>query len=152
MSWFHLYHSSHFSIKGNYASSIRRANLFAISAIIITRATKFVAMLRTLNLITKIHTCGRIFFFSLGKICCRAGSKETFLKMGALSVKARAYPTKEKQAIWILKMPSYRCYSVSMEILSFPFLFARQFSRAFLSMRTHFAAVSTACKLWHLDI
>ena len=100
MYWFHLGHSSHFSIKGNYASSIRRANLFAIGAIIITRATKFVAMLRTLNLITKIHTCGRIFFFfSLGKICCRAGSKETFLKMGALSVKARAYPAKEKQAI-----------------------------------------------------
>ena len=99
MSWFHLCHSSHFSVKGNYASSTRRANIFAISAIIITQATKFVAMLRTLNRNTKIHTCGRNVFFSLGKICCRAGSKETFLKMGALSVKARAYPTKEKQAI-----------------------------------------------------
>ena len=36
-------------------------------------------------------------------------------------------------------MPPYRRYSVTMEILSFPFLFARKFS----SMRTHFAAVST---------
>ena len=35
-------------------------------------------------------------------------------------------------------MPPYRRYSVTMEILSFPFLFARKFS----SMRTHFAAVS----------
>ena len=34
-------------------------------------------------------------------------------------------------------MPSYRRYSVTMEILSFPFLFARKFP----SMRTHFAAV-----------
>ena len=38
-------------------------------------------------------------------------------------------------------MPPYRRYSVTMEILSFPFLFARKFS----SMRTHFAAVSTKC-------
>ena len=39
-------------------------------------------------------------------------------------------------------MPPYRRYSVTMEILSFPFLFARKFS----SMRTHFAAVSTKCR------
>ena len=35
-------------------------------------------------------------------------------------------------------MPSYRRYSVTMEILSFPFLFARKFS----SMRAYFAAAS----------
>ena len=35
-------------------------------------------------------------------------------------------------------MPPYHRYSVTMEILSFPFLFARKFS----SMRTHFAPVS----------
>ena len=35
-------------------------------------------------------------FFLLGKIFCRAGSKETFLKVGTLSFKARAYPRQIK--------------------------------------------------------
>ena len=89
------------------------------SAITIIRATKFVAILRTLNFNTKIHTCGQNILF-LGKICCRAGSKETFFKMATSSV----------EAIWILKMPPYSCYRVSMETLSFPFLFTRKFSCA----------------------
>ena len=33
--------------------------------------------------------------------------------------------------IWILKMPPYRHYSVTMEILSFPFLFVYKFSHTF---------------------
>ena len=61
----------------------------------IRRATKFIAMLRPLHFNTKIHTCALKIFF-LGKICCRAGSKETFLKVGTLSVKARAYPRQIK--------------------------------------------------------
>ena len=36
------------------------------------------------------------FLFFLGKICCRAGSKETFLKVGTLSVDAKAYPREIK--------------------------------------------------------
>ena len=36
------------------------------------------------------------FFFFWGKICCRAGAKETFLKMGTLSVDAKAYPREIK--------------------------------------------------------
>ena len=51
-------------------------------------------MLRTLNFNAKINTEAN--FFSLGKICCRAGSKETFLKMGTLSVDAKAYPREIK--------------------------------------------------------
>ena len=51
-------------------------------------------MLRTLNFNAKINTRGQFFF--LGKICCRAGSKETFLKMGTLSVDAKAYPREIK--------------------------------------------------------
>ena len=34
--------------------------------------------------------------FSFGEIRCRAGSKETFLKMGTLSVDAKAYPREIK--------------------------------------------------------
>ena len=66
------------------------------SAITIQRATKFIAMSRPLHFNTKIHTCALNIFFLLGKLCCRAGSKETFLKMGTLSVKARAYPRQIK--------------------------------------------------------
>ena len=36
------------------------------------------------------------YFFLLEKICYRAGSKETFLKMETLSVKAKAYSCKRK--------------------------------------------------------
>ena len=65
------------------------------SAITIQRATKFIASLRPLHFNTKIHTCA-LDIFLLGKICCRAGSKEAFLKVGTLSVKARAYPRQIK--------------------------------------------------------
>ena len=65
------------------------------SAITITRATKFIAMLRPLHFDTKIHTCALNNFF-LEKICCRAGSIETFLKVGTLSVQVRAYPREIK--------------------------------------------------------
>ena len=55
-------------------------------------------MLRTLNFNTKIDTRAQFFSFfgGGGKICCRAGSKETFLKMGTLSVDAKAYPREIK--------------------------------------------------------
>ena len=54
-------------------------------------------MLRALNFHAKINTRGQFFnFFFLGKICYRAGSKETFLKMGTLSVDAKAYPREIK--------------------------------------------------------
>ena len=59
------------------------------SAITITRAIKFIAMLRPLHFDTKIHKL-------LEKICCRVGSKETFLKVGTSSVQARAYPREIK--------------------------------------------------------
>ena len=65
------------------------------SAITIQRATKFIAMSRPLHFNTKILTCA-LNIFLLGKICCRAGSKKTFLKVGTLSVKARAYPRQIK--------------------------------------------------------
>ena len=45
--------------------------------------------------ILKFTAVPRIFF-SLGKICCRASLKETFWKVGTLSVKARAYPCQIK--------------------------------------------------------
>ena len=111
------------------------------SAITIQRATKFIAMSRPLHFNTKIHTCA-LNIFLLGKICCRAGSKETFLKVGTLSVKARAYPRQIKTKNMSFKNAAISScgYSVTMEILSFPFLFARKFS----SMRTHFAAVSVS--------
>ena len=54
-----------------------------------------VAMLRTLNLNAKINTCGQNPF-SFGEICCSAGSKQTFLKMGTLSLDAKAYPREIK--------------------------------------------------------
>ena len=66
------------------------------SAITITRATKFIAMLRPLHFDAKIHTCAPNNFFFLEKICCRASSIETFLKVGTLSVQARAYPREIK--------------------------------------------------------
>ena len=54
-------------------------------------------MLRTLNFNAKINIRGQFFFcFFLGEICCRAGSKETFLKMGTPSVDAKAYPREIK--------------------------------------------------------
>ena len=111
------------------------------SAITIQRATKFIAMSRPLHFNTKILTCA-LNIFLLGKICCRAGSKETFLKVGTLSVKARAYPRQIKTKNMNFKNADISScgYSVIMEILSFPFLFARKFS----SMRTHFAAVSVS--------
>ena len=34
--------------------------------------------------------------FSFGEICCSAGSKQTFLKMGTLSLDAKAYPREIK--------------------------------------------------------
>ena len=107
------------------------------SAITIQRATKFIALLRPLHFNTKIQTCV-LDIFLLGKICCRAGSKEAFLKVGTLSVKAWAYPRQIKTNKMNFENAAYRRYSVTMEILSFTFLFARKF----LSMRTHFAAVS----------
>ena len=84
ISWFCLCDWSYFSVKGNYASSTRRANIFAISAIIITQATKFVAMLRTLNRNTKIHTYGRIFFFFVGKDMLQSRFERDFLENGSL--------------------------------------------------------------------
>ena len=96
------------------------------SAITIQRATKFIALLRPLHFNTKIHTCA-LDIFLLGKICCRAGSKEAFLKVGTLSVKARAYPRQIKTNKMNFKNAAYRRYSVTMEIFSFTFLFARKF-------------------------
>ena len=113
ISWFHLRHLSYFRVKGNYASSTRRAMAFFFlsnnkpfrrvvlyteetiktSAIAITRATKFIAMLRLFHFDTKPVPW---IIFLLEKICCRAGSKETFLKVGTLSVQARAYPREIK--------------------------------------------------------
>ena len=64
------------------------------SAIIITRATKFIAMLRPLHFDTKIHTCALNNFF-VGKDMLQSrlqSKKETFLKVGTLSVQARVYP------------------------------------------------------------
>ena len=107
------------------------------SAITIQRATKFIALLRPLHFNTKIQTCV-LDIFLLGKICCRAGSKEAFLKVGTVSVKARAYPRQIKTNKMNFKNAAYRRYSVTMEIFSFTFLFARKF----LSMRTHFTAAS----------
>ena len=105
---------TYFSVKGNYASSTKELwRVFPLkqqtfwpgsllyeeaiktSVITIWRATKFIAMLRPLHFNTKIHTCA-LKIFLLGKIYCRAGSKETFLKVGTLSVKARAYPRQIK--------------------------------------------------------
>ena len=94
-----------------------------------TRATKFIAMLRPLHFNTNIHTC-TLNIFLLGEICCRAGWKESFLKMGTIPVKARAYP-REIKTIRISKVLPYRRSNVSVEIPSFPFLFARKFSQAF---------------------
>ena len=68
------------------------------SAITITRARKFIAMLRPLRFNTKIHTFALNISF-VRKDMCRAGSKETFLKMGTLSVEARAYPHEIKTNI-----------------------------------------------------
>ena len=151
---------TYFSVKGNYASSTKELwRVFPLkqqtfwpgsllyeeaiktSVITIWRATKFIAMLRPLHFNTKIHTCA-LKIFLLGKIYCRAGSKETFLKVGTLSVKARAYPRQIKTKNMNFKNAAISScgYSVTMEILSFPFLFARKFS----SMRTNFAAVSFA--------
>ena len=47
--------------------------------------------------------------FSLGKICCRAGSKELSWKWKAYLLRLMIWYT-----IWILKMPPYRRYSVTM--------------------------------------
>ena len=102
ISWFYHRHSSHFSVKDNYAPSTRgamacffsqTANLSLAglpywgSAITVTWATKFVAMLRTLNFNTKIHTCGQSSFF-VGKDMLQSRFERTFLKMESLSVKA----------------------------------------------------------------
>ena len=62
--------------------------------------------------------------------------------MGTLSVKARAYPRQIKTKNMNFKNAAISScgYSVTMEILSFPFLFARKFS----SMRTHFPLPSVS--------
>ena len=98
------------------------------SAITIQSATKFIALLRPLHFNTKIHTCA-LDIFLLGKICCRAGSKEALLKVGTLSVMARAYPRQIKTNKMNFENAAYCRYSVTMEILSFTFLFARKFCR-----------------------
>ena len=93
-------HTQHFlvpppllkSFQGNYASSTRRAMACFFSlrqqtfppgglpteeaiktgAITITRATKFIAMLRPLHINTKIHTCAlNIFFVGKDMLQCR---------------------------------------------------------------------------------
>ena len=72
--------------------------------------------------------------FSFGEICCSAGSKQTFLKMGTLSLDAKAYPPRNKNKQYEIKkcrhIAAIVLLSVTMEILLFPFLFGRKFSRA----------------------
>ena len=103
------------SVKGNYASSTRRALACFFSQTTNRLAGQFSIWRRqwkqvlwqygglrsslpcydSSTSILKFTTVPWIFFL-LGKICCRAGSKETFLKVGTLSVKARAYPRQIK--------------------------------------------------------
>ena len=105
------------------------------SAVTIRRATKFIAMLRPLISILKFTTVSRIFFL-LGKICCRAGSKETFLKVGTLSVKARAYPRQIKTNKMNFKnatISSLKCYYGNF-VIPIPFR-AQNFKHAHLFCR-----------------
>ena len=46
-------------------------------------------------------------------------------------------------------MPPYRRYSVTMEILSFPFLFARKFSHAFQTCARMYGAVDSITERHH---
>ena len=66
-----------------------------ISAITRTRATKFIAMLRPLHFDAKIHTCALNNFF-VGKDMLQSRFEKNFLKVGTLSVQARAYPREIK--------------------------------------------------------
>ena len=108
------------------------------SALAVRRATKFIAMLRPLHFNTKIHTCVPNIFFCWERYVAELVRKKLSWKWEPYLLRLGLIPAKLKQKIWILKMPPYRRCSVTMEILSFLFLFARKFS----SMRTHFAAVS----------
>ena len=150
--------TSYFSVKGNYASSTRRAlacfflpnnkplgwavchteETMKTSAVTIRKATKFIAMWRPLHFNTKIHTCAPNIFFCWERYVAEQVRKKLSWKWEPYLSRLGLIPAKEKQTRWILKMPPYRRYTVTMEILSFPFLFARKFP----SMRTRFAAVS----------
>ena len=103
ISWFRLCDWSYFSVKGNYASSTRRAlacfflsnnkpfrrtvcrtaEAIKTSAITITRATKFIAVLRLLHFDTKIHTCALNNFF-VGKDMLQSRFERNFLESGNL--------------------------------------------------------------------
>ena len=105
------------------------------SAITVQRATKFIALLRPLHINTKIHTCA-LDIFLLRKICCRAGSKEAFLKVGTLSVKARAYPRQIKTNKMNFKnatISSLKCYCGNF-VIPIPFR-AQNFKHAHLFCR-----------------
>ena len=108
------------------------------SAITIQRATKFIALLRPLHFNTKIQTCV-LDIFLLGKICCRAGSKEAFLKVGTLSVKARAYPRQIKTNKEFLK-----CRHIAAIVLLWKYCHSHSFSR--VNFRTHFKHAHSFCR------
>ena len=101
------------------------------SAITIARATKFIAMLGPLHFDTKIHTCALNNFFWWKRYAAEQVWKKLFWKWEPYLFRPGLIPAKYKQTIWILKMPPYPRYTVTMEILSFPFLLARKFSHAF---------------------
>ena len=108
------------------------------SAITVQRATKFIALLRPLHINTKIHTCA-LDIFLLRKICCRAGSKEAFLKVGTLSVKARAYPRQIKTNNEFLK-----CRHIAAIVLLWKYCHSHSFSH--LNFRTRFKHAHSFCR------
>ena len=65
------------------------------SAITITRATKFIAMLQQLHFNTKIYTCALNIFF-VKKDMLQSRFERNVLENGNLICKARAYPRKIK--------------------------------------------------------
>ena len=92
------------------------------SALAITDATNFIALLQLLYFGPQTHTCYQNVFI-LSMLYDGGGSTETFLKTLTLSVSVWAYPHEMKRTHGILRMPPVclNCYSVIMEVSLFLF-------------------------------